>query len=317
MSECREYQEKISAMLDGELADAEWDALMAHIGTCPECRALYNAFSAVSDAVREDTIPAPRNLHASVMEAVRREAKKEKRAHAVRYLRRYGAMAAAFVLIVAAALAARTALPFGKSAETQAPAAAGAASVSVAMQSSAAKSAAGAAEDRMEYATTTMDAAAAESVTENAVTFAAPESAPVPEPEAEEASEETPAETVEQEAADSKSVLDALELDVKESELTTRKGNETVSETLSAADTRVFLHALLMGEKLPYEDNRDAYDVDYTLDITPEEGEDYTLRLFYRDGELCASWDGDSEAVPMDRTDALDSFNRFMQEHDQ
>lgn len=53
---CEEIQEKISMMLDGELSEIDRAGLMEHIDNCPECKAVYHAFSALSDSL--DTLEA-------------------------------------------------------------------------------------------------------------------------------------------------------------------------------------------------------------------------------------------------------------------
>jgi len=95
MKSCEQYQEEISAMLDGALSAEERASLRAHIAACPECRQVYDAFRSIQtelSALR----PAPDGLATSVM----RQIKKPKAAR----WRRYLAMAACFVLVGAAAL---------------------------------------------------------------------------------------------------------------------------------------------------------------------------------------------------------------------
>ena len=54
MTECEKYQEMISAMLDGELAESGQEELRRHMDGCPECRNMYEAFAAVSGTMRSD-----------------------------------------------------------------------------------------------------------------------------------------------------------------------------------------------------------------------------------------------------------------------
>ena len=60
MKDCEYYREKISCLMDGELSPEETAGLEAHIEGCPECRALYEAFTAVSAATKSpaDTPPS-------------------------------------------------------------------------------------------------------------------------------------------------------------------------------------------------------------------------------------------------------------------
>ncbi len=88
MKSCEEYREALSALLDGELPAEESAALRAHIAACPECRAVYEAYAALHDALRAPQ-PVPDTLARSVM----RQVKKPKTVRWQRYL----AMAACFV----------------------------------------------------------------------------------------------------------------------------------------------------------------------------------------------------------------------------
>ncbi|MBO5555659.1 MAG: zf-HC2 domain-containing protein, partial [Oscillospiraceae bacterium] len=73
MSRCEQMQERISRMLDGELSPEEQAEVREHIAGCAECAALYEAFSAVSDAIGQDLEEAPESLHENVMAEIRRE----------------------------------------------------------------------------------------------------------------------------------------------------------------------------------------------------------------------------------------------------
>lgn len=92
MEQCAAMQELISRLLDGDLDAAERAALAEHLAVCPECQALYEAFSAVSGALREQQEEPPERLHENVMAAVRRDAmgKRNRRAR-----RRWGALLSA------------------------------------------------------------------------------------------------------------------------------------------------------------------------------------------------------------------------------
>ena len=92
MEQCAAMQELISRLLDGDLDAAEQAALAEHLAVCPECQALYEAFSAVSGALREQQEEPPERLHENVMAAVRRDAmgKRNRRAR-----RRWGALLSA------------------------------------------------------------------------------------------------------------------------------------------------------------------------------------------------------------------------------
>jgi hypothetical protein len=94
MKSCEQYREEISALLDGELPEAESVQLRAHIAACPECRQVYDAFAALHGGL-STLEPAPDTLAKSVMRQIR----KPKTLRWQRYL----AAAACLVLVCAGA----------------------------------------------------------------------------------------------------------------------------------------------------------------------------------------------------------------------
>lgn len=72
MSGCEYYQELISRMLDGDLSRDERAALAEHLGTCRECAAMYQAFSALSDTISSDLAEPPEELCDNIMAELRR-----------------------------------------------------------------------------------------------------------------------------------------------------------------------------------------------------------------------------------------------------
>ncbi|MGN1001691.1 MAG: zf-HC2 domain-containing protein [Oscillospiraceae bacterium] len=103
MRECERIQELISLLLDGELSEAEEQTVREHIADCAECREMYEAFAAVSDAMRADAAPVPDGLHEKIMDGVR--AAGRKKPGRVIHLRRYVTAAACLVVILGAVLA--------------------------------------------------------------------------------------------------------------------------------------------------------------------------------------------------------------------
>lgn len=79
MKDCEYYREKISCLIDGELSPEETAGLEAHIAGCPECRALYEAFTAVSAALSEGMEEPTEHIAPSVMQEVRAIAGRKKR----------------------------------------------------------------------------------------------------------------------------------------------------------------------------------------------------------------------------------------------
>ena len=100
MSACERYEADLSALLDGELDAAKEEELRAHMAECPECTALYEAFSLLHADVQEP----PADLTARIMNAVRSEQSTnitpmpKKKQHWGKWL----AAAACFVVIVGA-----------------------------------------------------------------------------------------------------------------------------------------------------------------------------------------------------------------------
>ena len=73
METCEKIQELISRLLDEDLDREERFALNEHLQSCPECRAVYEAFSAVSASLKDDLAEPPESLRVSVMAEIRRE----------------------------------------------------------------------------------------------------------------------------------------------------------------------------------------------------------------------------------------------------
>lgn len=77
---CEQVREQISAMLDGELSENDRAFVMEHLAACPECRRVYEAFSAISDSLH-DLDDVPDGFTESVMCRIRSEANTPKRGH--------------------------------------------------------------------------------------------------------------------------------------------------------------------------------------------------------------------------------------------
>lgn len=74
---CEDAMEKISAMLDGELDEAEQDEVQAHLNECARCRAVYAAYQGIDDALLKDTHEPPEALRQTVMREIRQEKKQK------------------------------------------------------------------------------------------------------------------------------------------------------------------------------------------------------------------------------------------------
>ena len=97
MENCEYMQELISRMLDEELDAQEQAALSKHLESCAECRAVYEAFAAVSGALREQLEEPPESLCENVMAEIRRDEIKKKNR---RPYRAALTVAAAVVLVI-------------------------------------------------------------------------------------------------------------------------------------------------------------------------------------------------------------------------
>ena len=100
MTDCKQRKIQISAMLDGELNDDERLELMQHIASCDECSRTLAAFSAVYDAVCEDTA-LPQGLHERITDAVRNSAPRTEKRRSV--FLGIAALVACFTLVIFAA----------------------------------------------------------------------------------------------------------------------------------------------------------------------------------------------------------------------
>ena len=119
MSQCERMQELISAMLDGELTEAESAEVKAHIASCADCAALCAAFSDVSAAIQADAASddLPDTLHAGIMEKLHAVDAARKTQSTIVRLRPVLAAAACLVVLVGTVLALNNTLGRGKSAE--------------------------------------------------------------------------------------------------------------------------------------------------------------------------------------------------------
>ncbi|MCD8128360.1 MAG: zf-HC2 domain-containing protein [Oscillospiraceae bacterium] len=118
MKSCEAWQEQISADIDGELDAAERAALQAHLASCAECRAVYEAFSALSGAWEPE--PLPDSLHEKIMERIStaRAAETQRRQERFLRLRPLALTAACLVVIVGTLFAAQHGMRVGSGSNT-------------------------------------------------------------------------------------------------------------------------------------------------------------------------------------------------------
>ena len=101
MNDCEYYSELISSMLDGELSGQQCEAVQKHIELCPDCKAMYDAFSALSAALSDGLEDAPDGFAENVMAELRRTEIKKKNSRKAQ-VKRIIAAAACFVVIAGA-----------------------------------------------------------------------------------------------------------------------------------------------------------------------------------------------------------------------
>lgn len=77
MSDCREIQELISVLIDGKVSEKEKAEVCAHVEKCSECKAMLEAFTAVSESLGE-LEDVPEGLHENIMRSVKSEGIKKK-----------------------------------------------------------------------------------------------------------------------------------------------------------------------------------------------------------------------------------------------
>lgn len=95
MTDCEKCREMISCLLDGELSEAEQSLVREHIASCPECRSVYDAFSAVSEQMHEEE-PLPDGLHEKIMSGIKAKPKKKTGIVWIKYL----SVAACLALVI-------------------------------------------------------------------------------------------------------------------------------------------------------------------------------------------------------------------------
>lgn len=68
---CREYETRLSALLDGELPEEERAGTEGHLESCPACRAYFEDLRAIRAALGREDAPVPEGFAERVMERVR------------------------------------------------------------------------------------------------------------------------------------------------------------------------------------------------------------------------------------------------------
>lgn len=121
MENCIEYQERISALLDGALPEQERQTLLAHLAECPACQAYWDDQLAIQAALNTLEAEAPAGFADAVMARVGRTAqikptneKPTKKVISLPRWQRWAAAAACCALVLLGTLGARTGLGGGE-----------------------------------------------------------------------------------------------------------------------------------------------------------------------------------------------------------
>ena len=104
MADCAKYQEMMSALLDGELSKPQQDALDAHLASCPECNALFQALQAMHSLCDDALVQPPEALAAGVMRQIQARPAKKQTGHRLFYRIATGIAAAACLALVLVSL---------------------------------------------------------------------------------------------------------------------------------------------------------------------------------------------------------------------
>ena len=104
--ECEKIEELLYDYADGNLDDACSDAVREHLMHCGDCASLYEEIAKTKEYLSASYEKAPASLLPNVMEAVGRYEQKKKRASVGLWFTRYGAFAAAMLIVVALSVAA-------------------------------------------------------------------------------------------------------------------------------------------------------------------------------------------------------------------
>ena len=110
MNDCERYEQMISALIDGQLEPEEEAEVRAHMESCPDCAAMYEAFVLVGAAIREQDVPD--TLHEGIMAKVRAAEKARNTQNKIVRLRPILAAAACLIVLVGTVFALRNTIGF-------------------------------------------------------------------------------------------------------------------------------------------------------------------------------------------------------------
>ena len=99
MRPCEEYEDLISAFLDGALAEPDRERLMAHMASCPACRSYFDDQAAIHGAFLRGGVSAPENFTSAVMDRVRAAPRRAGKKRILLRWQSYAALAACCALV--------------------------------------------------------------------------------------------------------------------------------------------------------------------------------------------------------------------------
>lgn len=97
MPDCREYEELISVLMDGEVGEQDGALLAAHLEICPDCTALLAVYRSISSGLAGMEADPPASLSGEVMRQVKMEKRHGRR---LKMVRRVAGLAAVLVVAV-------------------------------------------------------------------------------------------------------------------------------------------------------------------------------------------------------------------------
>lgn len=98
MRPCEEYEDLVSAFIDGVLPETDRERLMAHMASCPACQAYFDDQIAIHDAFVRGEAPAPEDFAPAVMDQVRAAPQKAERKRILLRWQSWAALAACCAL---------------------------------------------------------------------------------------------------------------------------------------------------------------------------------------------------------------------------
>ncbi len=99
MKACKEFEARISALIDDELSPEERAAVLEHIADCPACKAYWEDLLTIGDILRAEDTAAPEGFAESVMARVK-ETRQEKKVITFPLWKRFAAIAACCAIAV-------------------------------------------------------------------------------------------------------------------------------------------------------------------------------------------------------------------------